>query len=467
MFLRVISGDHERTALDFQKHYRLNLVHLLDTDLSFQAVHSRGGWPFLMLIDHDGNIIYKANSLVDRETRLLQALERMEASPGAAPIRTVNGIRYSAETLRRSGELDQPRTSEYFSQLAAASDGRVFLVFTSWRTHGGDVCLRVWDGQAWSEDQAVAASPADEYDGTVAVAPDGQVWFCWTSNAGSNRYNIFATSLERLTEGKPPIQVTQSNDDAMYGRMACDPAGMLWFTYYKWQKPQGISRDKEIFVRTLKNGELSREIQVSPLDVPFYEDHTDPSITLVGGQALVSWSRDYHRPRDYTREAESPTIFLRAVGADLKCGKSFRASGTSIDMVPVLAAQGSEAWCAWDSLTMRGRRAGKALFVRRVDATRCLGEPYVVAADLEHLCSPSFAVGRQGRIALVWCQKERGGDWELRRSDAQGWWSQARTVVDKDNPRYCSAVFDARGTLWVSYTVDTALGRQVKVERLE
>jgi hypothetical protein len=52
--LRVISGDHERTAVDFQKHYRLNAVHLMDTDRSFEATHNRDGWPFLMLVDPNG-----------------------------------------------------------------------------------------------------------------------------------------------------------------------------------------------------------------------------------------------------------------------------------------------------------------------------------------------------------------------------------------------------------------------------
>ena len=147
----------------------------------------------------------------------------------------------------------------------------------------------------------------------------------------------------------------------MGGRMAMDAPGTLWITYYKWQKnAQGISRDKEIFVRTLKNETLSKELRVSPTDVPSYEDHTDPAIALVGDKTLVSWSWDYHRPRGYTQEPESPTIFLRTVDADLTLGKPFHASGRSIDMVPVLAAQGKVAWCAWDSLILRVTPSARA-----------------------------------------------------------------------------------------------------------
>jgi hypothetical protein len=466
----VISGDHERTALDFQKHYRLNIVHLMDTDRSFEAVHNRDGWPFLLLVDPNGNVVHQATNLVDREPRLLELLLRMKAAPEAAPIKVVDGIRYSTETLRRSGELEKPQVREQFSHLAAAPDGRVFLVFTSWRDGGGDVWLRTWDGKAWSKDRAVAATAADEYDGSVVVGPDRQVWFSWTGNAGSDRYNIFATSLDRLTAGQPPVQVTQADDDAMGARMACAPTGTLWLAYYKWQKNRaGISRDKEIFLRAISGGELSKEIQVSPTDVPWYEDHTDPALAILGDKALVCWSWDYHRPKGYPPEPESPTIFVRAIGAAPQLGQPFPASGTSIDTVPVLVAQGKAAWCTWDSLAGAGDRPSKTLFVRRVDASGCTGEPIAVATALEHICSPSFAVGLQGQAALVWCQKRRGGDWELRRSDVdeQGRWSEARTLIGQGRPRYCSAVFDARGTLWVSYTAATALGRQVKVERLE
>ena len=302
----------------------------------------------------------------------------------------------------------------------------------------------------------------------MVAAPDNQVWFCWTSNAGTDKYNIFATSLARLTEGRKPIQITQSDDDAMGGRMAMDAPGTLWITYYKWQKnAQGISRDKEIFVRTLKNETLSKELRVSPTDVPSYEDHTDPAIVLVGDKTLVSWSWDYHRPRGYTQEPESPTIFLRTVDADLTPGKPFHASGRSIDMVPVLAAQGKVAWCAWDSLILTGDSISKSLQVRRVNATSCDTQTVSVATNLEHICSPCFALGPQGRTTLIWCQKRRGGNWELRRSDDddQGQWSTSQALVTTGNPRYGSATFDVQGRLWVSYTADTENGRQIKVQR--
>jgi len=171
-----------------------------------------------------------------------------------------------------------------------------------------------------------------------------------------------------------------------------------------------------------------------------------------------------------THAAESPTIFLRAVGADLQPGTLFHASGHYIDMVPVLAARDQTAWCAWDSLLWdRSELHGKSLFVRRVEATARKGKPVPIAEKLEHICSPSFAWGPKGRTVLVWCEKQRGKDWELKKSecDKSGRWSKGQSLVTGGNLRYCCAVFDTRGDLWISYTADTEEGRQVKVERPE
>lgn len=455
--------------MDFQKHYRLPMVHLMDTDLSLQLKHSRGGWPFLMVVAPNGVVLHKANNLVDREAKILELLQTLKATPETAPLQTLDGTDYSAETLRRSGEIDKPRIREWLSSTAAGSDGRVFVVWTSNRNGNDDVFLRTWDGAAWSADEPVAASEADEYDATVVVSPQNQAWFCWTSNAGGDRYDIFATSLDKLKAGEPPIRVTRSDDDAMHGRMACDADGGLWIAYYRWQKNQaGISRDKEVFARWLQDGSLSKEVHVSPSDVPSYEDHTDPAVAVVDGKAVVCWSWDYHRPKGYPPDAASPTIFASAIDEDLKASRPLLLSGRGIDMAPILTSVGKSAWCVWDTLARAGGRYEKTLFARRVDAESCQGEPMAVATGIEHICSPCIAVGPKEQAVLIWCQKQRGKDWEMRRADCTGLgrWSEAKPLVAEGNPRYCSATFDAAGVLWVSYTADTSQGRQIKTLRL-
>jgi hypothetical protein len=180
-------------------------------------------------------------------------------------------------------------------------------------------------------------------------------------------------------------------------------------------------------------------------------------------------SGDHERTAlDFQKHYRQSSVYLMdTVDADLKLGKPFHASGRSIDMVPVMAVQGQAAWCAWDSLILAGDSASKSLQVRRVGATGCEAAAVSVATNLEHICSPCFAQSPQGRMALVWCQKKRGGSWELRRSDCddQGQWSMSQALVTTGNPRYGSATFDTQGHLWLSYTADTENGRQIKVQQ--
>ena len=59
--IRTVAGDNELAALDFQRHYRLPFVHLLDTNRSFERRYNDDGWTFLMLADREGKILFKVN----------------------------------------------------------------------------------------------------------------------------------------------------------------------------------------------------------------------------------------------------------------------------------------------------------------------------------------------------------------------------------------------------------------------
>lgn len=470
-FIRVISGDHERGALDFQKHYRLPLVHLMDTDRSFERLFNQRGWPFLMLVGPDGKLKYKVNGLLERERQLLALLKQTEAMRSEFATQERDGVNYMTRTLVRSGEREGYRRDDTLSHLAAGPDGRVYLVFTARRQGNSDILMRIWDGQSWSADSPVAATEADEYDATVATDSKGQVWVGWTSNGFDNKYNIYVADLQTIQSGADPLQVTEAYDDAMHGRLAVDSNDELWITYYQWQKNRsGISRDREVFVRRWNGQALSRAIQISPTDVPSYEDHTDPTIVPMGSDMLVCWSWDYHMPKGYTRKAYNPTIFGRSISKNLRLDKPFHLSLKQIDMMPVLNSDGQDGvWCAWDSLTSR-RTFTKQLFVRSVSSIMTSTRPLKIAENLKHLCSPSFAFSDRGNGVLVWCQTRNGRDWTLEMStldpDTKRW-SAPRTLINQRNPRYSDAVFDTNGQLWVSYSQESLEGRRILAGRVE
>ena len=69
----------------------------------------------------------------------------------------------------------------------------MYVAYTTNRDGTQDVYLRVFDGQKWLPDRPIAATEADEFDGTVIVDQENRPWVSWTSNAGGPQYNIFVT----------------------------------------------------------------------------------------------------------------------------------------------------------------------------------------------------------------------------------------------------------------------------------
>ena len=465
--IRTVAGDNELAALDFQKHYRLPFVQLLDTNRSFERRYNPDGWTFLMLADRNGTIVYKINSPHKKDWFELRGiLNNMLSIPISNKTIIRDGIAYMPATLQRSGEMEKQHICERFPSIACGPNGQIYVVFTTNRNGSSDVFVRVFDGSKWSKDVPIAATAADEYDGTVLVDKQGHIWVCLTSNT-SGRYDTFVKSFENTSQPRTPVRLTNSDDDAMHPRMACDEEGRVWVTYYKWHKMGQYSRDKEVYIRKYENGKWSDEMWISPTDVPQYEDHSDPAITAYGNGAIVAWSWDFHSPnKRYSNQAEAPTIFMRTIPGNMNLGNIFCVSGKNIDVTPVLVASDNrQIWCAWDSLGWNQR---KNLCVSNVNPGRdnptsrilSLGNP------VANVCTPSFAAGIRGQLTLIWSETEDNANWMLKRADYNKQnkkWSEPQIVETKGNPRYCSAVYDSKDNLWLAYSAETDKGRKIIV----
>lgn len=469
--IRVISGDNELSALDFQKHYRMPIVHLMDPDRAFEKKHNRDGWPFLLLADSEGQIIYKCNNLVDRDKELNNLFKKIEEKSFAAETMTADGVSYMKATFQRNGENKEKLKNERFTSIAAGSDGEIYTVFTSVKNGNSDIIMRISGTNSPDRDIPIAATDADEYDGTVMVDNRSRVWVCWTSNAIDNIYQIHLTCLKDLEDGKKSILVSKSEEDSMHGRMTADDSGNIWITYYRWLKMGQNSRDKEIYLRKFSDGTFSDEIHISPSDVPEYEDHTDPSITMLDNQVIVSWSWDFHRPKGYTQDAREPTIFARTVKQDLSPGKLFLVSGNKIDSAPVMSkVHDKKLWCAWDSLgyNRKSRANRKDLYMRQLNAANSIDRIITIAENLVNVCSPCFAFGQNDKGVLTWSQTENGKDWSLWKSQydaAKNSWTQPTPAISEGNPRFGSCVYDTQGRLWIAYSAQTDKGREIIVKK--
>jgi|GEM_PF-2793393 len=485
--IRSVAGDNELAALDFQKHYRLGFVQLMDTNRSFEKRYNNDGWTFLMLADAEGKVVYRVNSPHDEDwQKIRKMLDEMVAKGISSNDIVRDGIRYPRAVLQRSGEMEAGKASERFTSIACGENGKLYLVFTVTHSDNSDVMMRTWADGGWSADIPIAVTSADEYDGTVTIDKKGQVWLCWTSNAGG-KYDIYIAPLGMSDNSVKGVGVAGSDDDVMHGRMACDNDGRVWATYYKWAKMGRFSRDKEVYLRRLERGKWSSEVRISPADVPEYEDHTEPAIVATSAGVVVAWSWDFHPPnKGYSTYAKSPTIFMRPVsGGMMKLGKASSVSGSHIDVTPTLCFDSNgRIWCAWDSL---GGNHLKTLLQHAWDSvgkdnlkTLCVANPVVgrdqppggaVAMNKPspNICSPGFAVAPYGGISLVWGEYD-GTKWVLKKAEhgAQATeWSAATVIRSGNDPRYCSACYDPDGKLWVGCSIEGQQGRRATAFNIE
>lgn len=470
MAIRTVAGDNELAAMDFQKHYRLDFVQLLDTDRSFEKRYNNTGkWSFIMLADTNGRIVSKINRPEEYDwNKLRQKLSGLFSSAAASRTVTRDSIKYLPATLKRTNETETQNAWEIFPSIACDPSGKIYVVFTTNRNGSSDIYLRVFDGTKWSGDIPVAATKADEYDAKVMVDTSGSAWISWVSNGKGSTYQVYITTVSDK-DRFVPVQVSFSDDDAMHPRMACDEKGRVWITYYKWHKMKGVSRDKEVYVRRIERSTVSEEIRISPQDVSEYEDHTEPVIAAYGNGALVGWSWDFHPPNaGYSNQGQTPTVFFRPINGNLKAGKISRISAKNIDVTPGIAIdRNRKIWFAWDSLAKNQRK------------NICLGNPsisrdypvdriYNLNKSTRNVCSPCFSERPSGGLTLVWCETADGSNWSLKRSDlnSKNEWTLPSQITTEGNPRFASAAYDSNGQLWTAYSSQTDQSRRVLVKRI-
>ena len=470
--IRSVSGDNELASLEFQRHYRLPFVQLLDPSREFEKRYNRNGWTFLMLADAEGHVVYRLNGPREADWQALrERLDKMLPENGEGQRLSRDGVSYLPATLERSGETDRLIQRDRFPSLACDSDGRLYLVFTTNRNGNSDVFLRVYDGEQWQADRPVAATEADEFDGAVTVDKGNRVWVSWTSNADGAKYNIFVAASADVSKPLEHKRITNSEDDAMHARLAASADGRIWVVYYKWHKMGGRSRDKEVYVRCFDGADWSSEAQVSPADVPIYEDHTDPFVAANGDAAVIGWSWDYHRPQGYTKVPREPSIFCREVGADSKLGPVRAVSGANIDTMPAVAVcSDGRLWCAWESVTW-DRVAGanrKMICAASLDKEQeDRPRPGKNVSGLQrNVCTPSLAVSPSGVVTLVWAQADVAGRWTLNRAEyesADERWSRPVKVLSEGGPRFPTACYAPNGDLWIACSVASEEGRSIAV----
>ena len=436
----------------------------MDPNRSFEKKYNRNGWPFMILANDRGDIVYQCCNLLEKDKTLLSNLKEIGSVQRNVPVRNIGGTLYLQSTITNSKMVDKT-VNQRFTSIACNPDGKVYTTYTATENSNNNVYLKIDDSiNNRSQVIPIAATTADEYDSTVIIDRKGQPVICWTSNTANGVYNVYVTSLRRLMNNSAPFAMSQTQNEAMHGRMAVDQAGNVWIAYYKWHNIKNISRDKEIYVRKVESAGISSEIRISPTDVSAYEDHTDPAIVIYNNQPVVCWSWDFHKPKGYTKEAEAPTIFARPIGQNGMPERIFNISSHDINMTPAMGVCGDDIWCVWDSL----KNKNKSICLRRSNSQNTIGDIVNLSGDCVNVCSPEFAFYNNDKGVITWSQTNDGETWTMYKADYNAQkktWDSPKAIVSEGNPRFGSCEYDSQGSLWLGYSVQNDKGREVVVKQ--
>ncbi len=435
----MLLGENEAIARDFMKHYRSSVPHVLDFDYdSFEQFGARS-WPAYVIASHEGEVVAqtigigRARTEVDKfraaVNRALEGQAEVFAEEAGAVVCEDGICRITTE--------GEPPVRETDPCLVAASGGGFWLAYCSDQDGDNNVYLRRYSDGKPGEPMVVTRSMADDYAPAIACGADGRVWVTWASNR-TGKYDVYLRSYDG-DAWSDEIRVTESADDAMRPSVAVDLDGRVWVTYYAWNRNFMTSRDRDVFVRWLHEGELSDEMLVSPAE-PAIEDHTDPVVVADparGGRVWVAWSWDYHpQIQEDALDTDMPSIFATPVELDGPAGAP-RLVGTrgeshaAVDLWPSLAFDPEgNLWCAWDLATLRRIHRG-AVVARLEGGGEEFSAPDRVGEPGGELSDPALSIGADGTRVLAWTARE-DGRWRLHASSASGSSLGGWKAIDED-----------------------------------
>ncbi|MBI1355830.1 MAG: hypothetical protein GC160_15935 [Acidobacteria bacterium] len=164
--------------------------------------------------------------------------------------------------------------SNTFHRAASSADGRVYVVWQSFRGVGletqSDIYGRAWTGDGWGAEVRLSESAANDWEPFVAAGAGSEAYVAWDSYEGGN-YDVFFRSFSGGQAG-PIRRITKSPRFQAHATVAVDPQGRPWVAWDEsganWGKDQGY-------------------LITPPLGIPLHQERTLRVVMWDGGQWLT------------------------------------------------------------------------------------------------------------------------------------------------------------------------------------
>lgn len=453
-------GENPLQALDFKKHYRLDAAHLVDPTYMVSRAYQAGSWPTTVIVGPNGEIAGRWRGVTEpanwaaAKAKLDELIPRAKGGPP-------KGAYCTGDRCFVRSDRD---IFEYAPTMAADGSGRAHLVFTRETGGTGDLYHQILDNGSWGEPLRITRSTADDYSPALCADGERGLRLVWCSDrAASGKYDVWTKRFDGA-KWSPAEHVTKTDDDAAHPRPAVDTQGNFWVTYYRWIPwGENRSRDREVFVRYHDGKTWSAEAQVSPTNVPAYEDHTDPAIAADNaGNVWIAWAWDTHPKEDwpypptygsaiFTRQlrAGQPPSLLQMAGVR---SRSLQAAQRTAHwaFMPEVYCLGAEPWFVFEAHIPCGEHAAA---ITKYIAGEGFPAPDRLSINTRVVCTPRFVEDRNGKLYALWSAEENSSyTVRVARRDQNGTWSEPRLAwaEPKASLRHAAAAFDADNKLWIA-----------------
>jgi len=234
-------------------------------------------------------------------------------------------------------------STDSMPSIAQANDGKIWVVWRSYRTGNADIFYKVYDPSQvhpWSSERSLITHSATDTSPSIMQAEDGKIWVVWSTNRNGNYDIYYKTSSDNgatwSTETPLPVAVPAADDqDPSIMQTA---SGTIWLS---WSTNRNGNYD--IYYKTSSdNGATwSTETSMYAPNPPPAADDQNPSITQTAdGKIWVVWVRNY----DIYYKTYNGTHWS---GGDNTLTQD---SATKWDLNPSIAQiSNGDIWVVWDS----------------------------------------------------------------------------------------------------------------------
>lgn len=231
--------------------------------------------------------------------------------------------------------LTTDQSADGSPSIMQALDGRIWVVWGSYRTGNSDIYGKTYNGTGWSFEELLIADPSVDRDPSIMQTSDGTIWLVFASNRTGNRDIYYATSSdngetweESLLPTSDPI-VPDSAPSIMQAT-----GGTIWLV---WE-----SDYFDIFYVTYNGTSWSSKATVTT----HHRDDVNPSIMQAQDESIwVVWDSD----RDSPKQDPYGNLYYNIYDGGWSGDMSLTTTTDDDAGASILQAIDGTLWIAWTS----------------------------------------------------------------------------------------------------------------------